>query len=108
MKRLKELRQKQKISQQKLADHFHISQQSIWKYENGLAEPDIHTLIQFADYFQTSVDYLIGHTDNPLPQTINLSLPISNEELLFHQLFHCAPKEIQDPIIALLKAYHPS
>ena len=59
MKRLKELRQKQKISQQKLAEHFHISQQSIWKYENGLAEPDICTLIQFADYFQTSVDYLI-------------------------------------------------
>ncbi|MDE7058384.1 MAG: helix-turn-helix domain-containing protein [Lachnospiraceae bacterium] len=108
MKRLKELRQKQKISQQKLAEHFHISQQSIWKYENGLAEPDICTLIQFADYFQTSVDYLIGHTDNPLPNTPTLSLSVSHEELTFHQLFHAAPKEVQDPIIALLKAYqHP-
>ena len=54
MKRLKELREENGISQQKLADEFHISQQSIWKYENGLSEPDIKTLMQFADFFDVS------------------------------------------------------
>ncbi len=63
MKRLKESREENGISQQKLADEFHISQQSIWKYENGLSEPDIKTLMQFADFFDVSVDYLIGVSD---------------------------------------------
>ena len=44
---------------------FNISQQSIWKYENALSEPDIHTLIRFANYFNVSVDYLIGNTNIP-------------------------------------------
>lgn len=66
MKRLKELREENGISQQKLADEFHISQQSIWKYENGLSEPDIKTLIKFADFFDVSVDYLIGISDSKM------------------------------------------
>lgn len=61
--KLKELRQKKGISQQALADAVGVSQQSVNKYENHNVEPDIHTLIALADYFDTSVDYLIGHTE---------------------------------------------
>lgn len=60
---LKKLRAKKGISQQQLADVIGISQQSINKYENHNIEPDINTLISLADFFQTSVDYLIGHTE---------------------------------------------
>ena len=60
---LKRLRMKKGISQQQLADIIGVSQQSINKYENHMIEPDINTLIAFADYFNTSVDYLVGHTD---------------------------------------------
>lgn len=60
---LKKLRNKKGVSQQKLADAIEVSQQSINKYENHKIEPDIQTLIKLADYFETSVDYLIGHTD---------------------------------------------
>lgn len=60
---LKKLRGKANISQQKLADVIGVSQQSINKYENHGVEPDIATLIALADYFSTSVDYLIGNTD---------------------------------------------
>ena len=63
MKHLKELREKNQLSQQKLASIINVSQQSIYKYENGLAEPDFNTLIDLADFFNTSVDYLIGNTD---------------------------------------------
>ncbi len=63
VKRLKELRQAKKISQQQLADIVCVSQQSINKYENHNIEPDISLLIKFADFFGTSVDYLIGHSD---------------------------------------------
>lgn len=63
VRNLKELRIKKSISQKQLADVIGVSQQSINKYENHMIEPDINTLIALADYFNTSVDYLIGHTD---------------------------------------------
>lgn len=63
VKNLKELRTQKHISQQQLADIIGISQQSVNKYENHGVEPDIDTLIKIAEYFNTSVDYLIGNTD---------------------------------------------
>lgn len=60
---LKKLRHKKGISQQMLADAIGTSQQSINKYENHKIEPNIEMLIKIADYFETSVDYLTGHTD---------------------------------------------
>ena len=60
---LKLLRRESGISQQKLADSIGMSQQSINQYENHDTEPDILTLCKLADFFETSVDYLIGHTD---------------------------------------------
>ena len=50
------------ISQQQLGEIVGVSQQSINKYENHNVEPDVATLCALADYFQTSVDYLVGHT----------------------------------------------
>ncbi len=60
---LKLLRQEKKISQQKLADALGLSQQSINHYENHKIEPDIGTLIKLADFFDTSIDYIVGHTE---------------------------------------------
>lgn len=62
---LRKLREQYGISQQKLAEYFHLSQQSIYKYENGLSEPDFQTLRELADFFNTSVDYLVDYTDDP-------------------------------------------
>lgn len=59
---LKLLREEAHISQKALAEAIGVSQQSINKYENHNIEPDIETLIRIADHFDTSVDYLIGHT----------------------------------------------
>ena len=65
MIRLKELREKRKISQVKLAMDLSMNQNSISRYENGTREADYKTLIQFADYFDVSIDYLLARTDNP-------------------------------------------
>lgn len=62
LKNLKVLRDGASVSQKQLAEAIGVSQQSINKYENHNIEPDIETLIRIADYFETSVDYLIGHT----------------------------------------------
>lgn len=63
LKNLKQLREERGISQKQLADCIGVSQQSINKYENHDVEPDIHTLIRIADYFNTSVDYIVGHSE---------------------------------------------
>lgn len=60
---LKKLRSKFKFTQAQLAEKLGISQQSINKYENQNAEPDIQTLKNLADLFNTSIDYLVGHTE---------------------------------------------
>lgn len=63
LKNLKLLREEAGISQKQLAESIGVSQQSINKYENHNIEPDIHTMIRIADYFDTSVDFLIGHSE---------------------------------------------
>ncbi len=63
LKNLKLLREEAGASQKQLADAIGVSQQSINKYENHKIEPDIETMIKIADYFQTSLDYLVGHTE---------------------------------------------
>lgn len=85
MKNLKKLREERNMSQQALGEHFCLSQQSIHKYENGRAEPDIDTMIAFAEYFHTSVDYLIGYTDNPIPKNLNIEITFSPADL--HHLY---------------------
>lgn len=62
LKNLKLLRDVAAVSQKQVAQAIGVSQQSINKYENHNIEPDIETLIRIADYFETSVDYLVGHT----------------------------------------------
>lgn len=63
VKNLKQLRSEKGISQQFLAEAIGVSQQSIYKYETQNVEPDFDILTALADFFSTSVDYLIGHSD---------------------------------------------
>lgn len=65
---LKKLRKSKKISQLKLAMDLNMNQNTISRYETGEREPGINELIKIADYFNVSVDYLLGRTENP---TIN-------------------------------------
>ncbi len=63
--RLKELRKKKGISQLKLALDLNTNQNSISRYENGERQADYSMLIAIADYFDVSIDYLLGRTENP-------------------------------------------
>lgn len=61
--RLKQLRKERKISQLKLAIDLNMNQNTISRYENLERQADYETLIRFADYFDVSVDYLLGRTE---------------------------------------------
>lgn len=101
MKNLKKLRLSRHLSQQKLADKFSLSQQSIYKYENNLSEPDIQTLKNFADFFHTSIDTLVDYT--PVVQPPDISSLSSEETHLLH-LYHSLPEDTQKHILAILEA----
>ena len=64
VKNLKKLRLEFGISQQQLADVIGVSQQSVNKYENHNVEPDIETLIAIAEYFNVTIDYLVGRDES--------------------------------------------
>ena len=64
MFKLKELRKERKISQLKLAMDLNMNQNSISRYENEERQADYATLIKLADYFDVSIDYLLGRTEN--------------------------------------------
>ena len=63
MFRLKELRDQRHISQVFLGMELGMSQNTISRYETGRREADYETLVAFADYFNVSIDYLLGRTD---------------------------------------------
>ena len=62
--RLKQLRKERQISQLKLAFDLNMNQNTISRYENMEREADYATLIKFADYFNVSLDYLLGRINN--------------------------------------------
>ena len=51
MKNLKKLRLEKGLSQQQLAEYLHITQQSVYKYEKGISEPNTELMIHMADFF---------------------------------------------------------
>lgn len=65
--RLRDLREDHDIKQQTLADLLNCSQVTYSRYETGSHEIPLPALIQLADYYNTSVDYLLGLTDEIQP-----------------------------------------
>ena len=64
--RLKALREGVRLSQAKLAAQFKdVDQPAIFRYERGYSFPPYHVLMQYADYFDVSLDYIFGRTDAP-------------------------------------------
>lgn len=67
MNRLKELRTKNRLNQTELATTFSVKQNTISNWENGSTEIDNQTLAKLADYFNVSVDYLLGREEKKEP-----------------------------------------
>ena len=63
--RLKKQRLLAGITQEFLAMELQLAPSTIWKYENARRFPRLSVLVSIADYFNISIDYLLGRTDNP-------------------------------------------
>lgn len=61
--RLKALRKEKDLNQSQLAKAVNVTQRKISYWETGQLEPDLESLWKLSDYFNVTVDYLIGKTD---------------------------------------------
>lgn len=63
--RLNELRKNKGLNQTELAKELNVAKQTVSNWENGNRNPDNDMLIKIANYFEVSLDYLLGRTENP-------------------------------------------
>ena len=61
--RLKSLRKERKVSQKELAEYLGISVRGYQFYESEDNEPNIKTLTALADFYNVTIDYLVGRSD---------------------------------------------
>ena len=82
MFRLKELRLECGIKRSKLAKDLNMNAGTIANYENCIREAPYECLIKFADYFDISVDYLLGRVEGEKPTVAGEVLTADERELL--------------------------
>lgn len=63
--RLVLLRKSKNLTQKQLAVEMHLSELAIQHYESRRRKPAFDILIAIADYFDVSLDYLVGRSDDP-------------------------------------------
>ena len=71
--RLRTLMHEKGITQQELANSIDKSRPVVGSYANGIASPDLDTLVKIARYFGVSTDYLLGESEYTKPDTAQLT-----------------------------------
>lgn len=84
--RLKELRKKKRMTQEELGKVINVSKVSISGYETGSRSPDRETLVSLADFFDVSVDFLLGREESginnkPLTIAAHIDDDVTDEEM---------------------------
>lgn len=65
--RIRELREDHDLTRKQVAEHLMCDQSLYSKYERGEREIPLSLLIKLAQFYNTSIDYLVGLIDNPKP-----------------------------------------
>lgn len=63
--RLKKLRLEKGLTQKQLSTETNLSERGVQNYESGERKPTFEIFLSLAEYFQMSLDYLAGLSDNP-------------------------------------------
>ena len=61
--RMKELRRERQLKQQQMADQFSVKLRTYQGYEYGESYPEVAKLVAIADFFDVSLDYLMGRSE---------------------------------------------
>lgn len=63
--RLRRLRERRRVSRYVVSELCGLNRNAVRRYERGEAEPTMKALVNIADYFEVSLDYLVGISDTP-------------------------------------------
>lgn len=65
--RLRQLRERRGLRQEDVARYFQTGKSTVSQWESGKRRPDLETLQRLARFYNTTIAYLVGETDNPSP-----------------------------------------
>lgn len=82
LKKLREYRQNRKLTQEEMSKILNLGSTTYKNYENNITEPNIQTLINLADFYNISLDELVGREAD----TINLKYLNDNEAYLIRKI----------------------
>ena len=100
--RLKQLRKLHNLTQAQFAKEFNISQGTVGMWETNRREPDFETTARIADYFNVTVDYLLGRDEKKPTPGEGGGLDEKQMELV--KLFRAATPELQAAALAVLRS----
>ena len=69
--KIRDLREDNDLTQQKVADYLHCSQSLYAYYESGKRNIPVENVIRLAKLYKVSTDYLLGLTNNPTPYPVS-------------------------------------
>lgn len=72
--RLKQLRKDKNLTIKQLSNKLELGISTYASYETESRNPTIDTLIKLANFHETTIDYIIGLSDNPIPESIQGNL----------------------------------
>lgn len=104
MLKLKEIRLLQGKTQEEVAKFLNIARASYANIENRKRDPDTQTILELADYFNVSVDYLMGRTMQKQPPAKGEGL----KEKVVNRLDSLTPQELQrvDDFLSGIQSAH--
>lgn len=71
--RIRELRKQRKMTMKELGSVIGVAESTISQYELGRRQPDNETLLKLGEFFEVSVDYLLGGVSYPDPRLKELT-----------------------------------
>ena len=81
-KNLAELRRKKGLSQEKFAEIFEVTRQSVQKWECGQTQPTIDRLLEIANYYNLSVDAILGRQKSDIETIRTVDIPVPDYDAL--------------------------
>ena len=106
--RLIACRTKLGITKQEAAKRMNLSQPAYLRYESGERTPSIHVIFYMAHILGTSVEYLIGKTDNPSPTTYIVKKKETPDLFSIIELYNTSDFNTQDRLLSYLHNFSKS
>lgn len=98
--RLKKLRNRKGFSQKELTDRLNLNRSTYARYELCQTQPDFDTLDKLANFYDVTVDYLLGRSNDP-----ELTEEQQKEYNELEEIIESLPEDEKKKVINMIKAY---